>query len=57
LAQQAERELAQGHLPDIDKAAIISDLSVLGRFLVTREQKDIAAFKTPGLRNVLVTGP
>ena len=57
LAQQAERDLAQGHLPGIDQAAITSDLSVLGRFLVTRKQKDIAAFKTPGLRNVLVTGP
>ena len=57
LAQQAERDLAQGHLPGIDQAAITSDLSVLGRFLVTRKQKDIAAFKTPGLRNVLLTGP
>jgi cytochrome c peroxidase len=57
LAQQAERDVAQGHLPDIDQAAITTDLSVLGRFLVTRRQKDIAAFKTPGLRNVLVTGP
>ena len=57
LAQQAERDLAQGHLPGIDQAAITSDLSVLGRFLVTRKQKDIAAFKTPGLRNLLVTGP
>jgi cytochrome c peroxidase len=57
LAQKAERELAQGHLAAIDTAAITSDLSVLGRFLVTREQKDIASFKTPGLRNVLVTGP
>src|SRR5262245_64537361 len=57
LAQRAERELAQGHLPDVDVAAISSDLSVLGRFLVTRKQSDIASFKTPGLRNVLVTGP
>jgi cytochrome c peroxidase len=57
LAQQAERELAQGNLPAVDAAAIGSDLSVLGRFLVTREQGDIASFKTPGLRNVLVTGP
>jgi len=57
LAQKAERELARGHLAAIDTAAITSDLSVLGRFLVTREQKDIASFKTPGLRNVLVTGP
>jgi cytochrome c peroxidase len=57
LAQQAERELAQGSLPDVDVAAITSDMSVLGRFLVTKQKKDIAAFKTPNLRNVLVTGP
>jgi cytochrome c peroxidase len=57
LAQQAERELAQGHLTAIDTAAITSEMSVLGRFLVTRVQSDIASFKTPGLRNVLVTGP
>jgi cytochrome c peroxidase len=57
LAQQAERELAQGRLAAIDTAAITSEMSVLGRFLVTRKQSDIASFKTPGLRNVLVTGP
>ena len=58
LAQQAERELAQGNLAAVDTAAIASDLSVLGRFLVTRKkEEDIASFKTPGLRNVLVTGP
>jgi len=57
LAQKAESELAQGHLAAIDTAAITSDLSVLGRFLVTRKPEDIASFKTPGLRNVLVTGP
>ncbi len=57
LAQQAERELAQGRLEAIDTASITSETSVLGRFLVTRKQSDIASFKTPGLRNVLVTGP
>ena len=57
LAQQAERELAQGHLAAIDTAAITSEMSVLGRFLVTRGQSDIASFKTPGLRNVVVTAP
>jgi cytochrome c peroxidase len=57
LARRAERELAQGNLPAVDKAAITSDLSVLGRFLVTRQNADIAAFKTPNLRNVIVTGP
>src|SRR6201998_4423615 len=57
LAQQAERELAQGRLEAIDTASITSEMSVLGRFLVTRKQSDIASFKTPDLRNVLVTGP
>src|SRR5215467_11046415 len=57
LAQQAERELAQGHLPAIDTAAITSEMSVLGRFLITRKESDVASFKTPGLRNVVVTGP
>ncbi len=57
LAQQAQRELAQGKLLDIDIAAIASNPSVLGRFLVTKKQNDIASFKTPGLRNLLVTGP
>jgi cytochrome c peroxidase len=57
LAQQAERELAQGHLTGVDTAAITSEMSVLGRFLVTKKQSDIASFKTPDLRNVLVTGP
>src|SRR6266478_4801664 len=56
-ARQAEREVAQENLPAIDTAAITSDLSVLGRFLVTRKEKDIASFKTPNLRNVTVTGP
>jgi cytochrome c peroxidase len=56
-ARQTEREVARGNLPAIDTAAITSDLSVLGRFLVTRKEKDIASFKTPNLRNVIVTGP
>lgn len=34
-----------------------ADLGSLGRFLVTREPKDIGAFKTPGLRNVALTAP
>jgi cytochrome c peroxidase len=57
LAQQAERELAQGDLAAIDTTAITGEMSVLGRFLVTRKQSDIASFKTPGLRNVVVTAP
>jgi cytochrome c peroxidase len=57
LAQRAEREVAQGDVVNVDTAAITSEMAVLGRFLVTKKQGDIASFKTPGLRNVLVTGP
>jgi cytochrome c peroxidase len=57
MAQQAERELAQERLEGIDIASITSEMSVLGRFVVTRKQSDIASFKTSGLRNVFVTGP
>jgi cytochrome c peroxidase len=32
-------------------------MSVLGRFLITKKQSDIASFKTPDLRNILVTAP
>jgi cytochrome c peroxidase len=56
-AHQAERQLAEGTLEQVDRAAIESDLSVLGRFLVTKKPADIAAFRTPNLRNVLVTAP
>ena len=57
LARQAERDLAAGHLENIDAAAITSEMSVLGRFLITKKPNDVASFKTPDLRNVLVTGP
>jgi cytochrome c peroxidase len=56
-ARQAQVQLASGKLEEVDRAAIESDLSVLGRFLVTKGTADIAAFKTPNLRNVMVTGP
>jgi cytochrome c peroxidase len=57
LALKAQRELASGHLEAVDRAAIETDMSVLGRILITRKDADTAAFKTPNLRNVLVTGP
>jgi cytochrome c peroxidase len=57
LARQAEQLINSGDSAAIDRAAIQSDMSVLGRFLITKKEADIAAFKTPNLRNVLVTGP
>ena len=56
-ACQAESEINSGNTIDVDRAAIQSDMSVLGRFLVTKKDGDIASFKTPGLRNVLITAP
>ena len=32
-------------------------MSALGRFLITKKKADIASFKTPNLRNVLITAP
>ena len=57
LACQAEQLLNSGDTAAIDRAAIQTDLSALGRFLITKKEPAIAAFKTPNLRNVLVTGP
>jgi cytochrome c peroxidase len=56
-ACKAEQEINSGDVIDVDDAAIQSDMSVLGRFLVTKKATDIASFKTPGLRNVLITAP
>lgn len=41
----------------IDRLAIETNLSELGRFLVTKNRSDIGAFKTSQLRNIGVTGP
>jgi cytochrome c peroxidase len=57
LARQAEQLINSGDPSAIDRAAIQTDMSALGRFLITKKESDIASFKTPGLRNVLVTGP
>jgi cytochrome c peroxidase len=55
MARQAEQLVNSGDAAAIDRAAIQTDMSVLGRFLVTRKESDIGAFKTPNLRNLLMT--
>jgi cytochrome c peroxidase len=57
LARQAEQAIAKGDTIAIDQAAILTPMSALGRFLITRSDSDIASFKTPDLRNVMVTAP
>ena len=57
LARNAIQQIASGDTLAVDRAAIATEMSALGRFLVTKKEADIASFKTPNLRNVLVTGP
>jgi cytochrome c peroxidase len=57
LARKAQQEIASGQLNQIDTAAINSNLSVVGRFLVTKKSADVASFKTPDIRNVMITAP
>ena len=57
LARKATGIVKSGDLKQIDELAIESDLSELGRFLVTKHSNDIGAFKTPTLRNIAVTAP
>ena len=57
LARQAERLINSADTTVVDHAAIQTDMSVLGRFLITKKESDIASFKTPNLRNILVTAP
>jgi cytochrome c peroxidase len=57
LARRAMDIVRAGDLKQIDELAIQTDLSELGRFLVTKQANDVGAFKTPTLRNVAVTGP
>jgi cytochrome c peroxidase len=58
LARKALTVLATGGSElDIDRLAIQTDMSGLGRFLVTKQPHDIGGFRTQGLRNLLVTEP
>ena len=40
-----------------NELAFSPDFTELGRFVVTKQPKDIGAFKTPGLRDVALTAP
>jgi cytochrome c peroxidase len=58
LTKKALGVLAKNDSRDtIDQLALQTDLSELGRFVVTRNHSDIGAFKTSQVRNVGVTAP
>jgi len=59
LAKRALAELGKGGDTQaaIDRLALETDMSELGRFTVTKRQSDIGAFKTEQVRNVALTAP
>jgi len=58
LATRAQIELAKNSNPHaLDELALSTDMSELGRFMVTRDRADIGAFKTMQLRNIVLTAP
>ena len=57
LAHQAEQLIDSGHAEAVDRAAVGTDFSALGRYLIIKKEADIAAFKTPNIRNIVLTGP
>jgi cytochrome c peroxidase len=57
LARKADRLISSGDMTAVDDAAILTNMSALGRFLITRKEPDLASFKTPDVRNVLMTSP
>ncbi len=53
----SEAETVSRSTEDIDRLALETNASELGRFLVTRNKSDIGAFKTPHLRDVVLSAP
>jgi cytochrome c peroxidase len=57
LARKALAIIKTGDVKQIDELALQTEYSELGRFLVTKNQADIGAFKSETLRNIGITGP
>lgn len=58
LAREALDLLAKDDgVEKVDELALETDLSELGRFLVTKDRSDIGAFKSPQMRNIGITAP
>ena len=58
LAIKALAELARDpSLKNIETLAVATELSELGRFLVSKNYSDIGGFRTPQVRNIGITGP
>jgi cytochrome c peroxidase len=52
-----QRQQGEAGIHAVDQLALTTDMSELGRFMVTKNRSDIGAFKTEQLRNVGLTAP
>jgi cytochrome c peroxidase len=58
LAARALGELKRDpSLANIERLALATELSELGRFMISRNYSDVGAFRTPQIRNVGITAP
>jgi cytochrome c peroxidase len=58
LAKDALAKLAEdSSKKKLDELAVATDLSELGRFMVTKSYADIGGFRTPQIRNIGITAP
>lgn len=57
LARNSVRLIEHANTKEIDELALQSKYTELGRFLVTKNESDIGAFKTETLRNIGITAP
>lgn len=57
LAREGVKVVRLGDEKQIDELALQTKFGELGRFLVTKNENDVGAFKTPTLRNVGITAP
>jgi cytochrome c peroxidase len=57
LAGKALKVLRTGDEKQLDELALQTEFSELGRFLVTKQQDGVGAFKTQTLRNIGITAP
>jgi cytochrome c peroxidase len=57
LARKAVPLIEHMNANQIDELALQPDYSELGRFLITKNEADIGAFKTETLRDIGITGP
>jgi cytochrome c peroxidase len=57
LARRGDNAVQKGVPAEIDRMALNSEFSELGRFLVSKNRSDIGAFKTNSLREIVLTSP